>query len=425
MYIKKYLKIFIDKENSLYKLLLIGFLLRILWILIIHTQPTSDFKLMYDTANIVANGNNEAFFGNSYFARFPHDSVTVLYFSMFFRLFKGPLFIIKLVNVLLGTFNVWIVYKIGKNMFNKKLGRIAAFIITFFPPFIIYCSETMAENMAIPLFLTSIYFFFKFTDKQKVRYAIISAILLSFGDLFRPVGKVFIIAYLIYYILIKIKINSRKNIIKSIIAMGIGFIIPTIFISNILVKNNILENQIWKPKEPIIMTILKGTNFETTGAWSEIDSSIPQKYNYNKQEIERVAKGEIINRIREHNFIDIIKFYTEKFVMQWGFGDFGGCSWALEGNPGVKIGYPYISLLSTTLLIFSSIYYFSLIGISILGIVRKKFSNKIMFMYLLLLGFTLFYLLTERQARYAYVCSWIFIFTATNIFSEDIKKNVQ
>ena len=39
-----------------------------------------------------------------------------------------------------------------------------------------------------------------------------------------------------------------------------------------------------------------------------------------------------------------------------------------------------------------------------------------MFYYLILLGFIGFYMLTERQSRYAFVCSWLIILIASGAF---------
>ena len=125
------------------------------WIFLVNTLPTSDFKLMYDTGIEVANGNYSSFYENNYFARFPHDTATVMYISLFFKVIKNPLFLIKFINVIYQTFCVYMIYLIGKKMYNGKIGRITALLMTLFPPFIMYCSEIMSENMAIPLFLIS------------------------------------------------------------------------------------------------------------------------------------------------------------------------------------------------------------------------------------------------------------------------------
>ena len=50
-------------------------------------------------------------------------------------------------------------------------------------------------------------------------------------------------------------------------------------------------------------------------------------------------------------------------------------------------------------------------------------NSNLIFLYLILLGFIGFYLLTERQARYSFICSWIFILTAGSAFYKKTSKH--
>ena len=256
--IKKY----ISREKSIFYILLIAFIIRLAWILIVRTAPISDFQLMYEAGKNVANGNYSCFYGNNYFSRFPHDTITVLYYSLFFRIVKNPLFLIKFMNIIYQTFTVYMIYNISKITYNKKIANISAILITIFSPFIMYCSETMAENMAIPLFLVGVYLFIKYIDNDNILTLIFSTVFLGIGNFFRPVGIIFLIAFILYYITKKIIYYKSKNILKYlyIFIIIIGFLMPKIIISNLLVTNNILEKQLWNGGEPVIMNILKGTN---------------------------------------------------------------------------------------------------------------------------------------------------------------------
>ena len=411
---------FLDNKKSLFYILLIAFIIRLIWIVTVKTLPTSDFKLMYETGRIASNGNFSAFHGQNYFALFPHDSITVLYFSLFFKFLGNPLFLIKFMNVIYETVSVYIVYLIAKNTYNDKVGKIGALLIALFPPFIMYCSETMAENMAIPLFLISVYLFIKYIDTEKIYFIFLSGIFLSLGGLFRPVNIVFLIAYIIYYIVKKVILKKKRYILKLIcISMLIaGYLLPTVIISNILVDNKILENQIWDPGEPVIMTILKGINFQTLGAWSEIDSQLPKECDYNKKMIEEKAIKTIKNTFETHTPLEIIDFYGKKLFLQWGIGDFGAYEWTVANNPGVALSYKDTIILTPIVYILISIYYIFLITLCIKSLIglKEKRNSKLMFYYLILLGFIGFYMLTERQSRYAFVCSWLIILIASGAF---------
>lgn len=402
------MKEFLRKEKNILWILIIAFMLRFIWVWLIKAHPVSDFKLMYDTGEAVAKGNFTGFHGHNYFARFPHDSISVLYFALLFKINKYPLFLLKFLNCIYGTISIYLIYKIGIRIYDKKLGIVTAILLTCFPPFILYTAEAMAENMAIPLFLYSVLLFIKFIQEDSYLILILSGIFLGIGDLFRPVGEVFVIAYIVYYLinLFLYKRNKLKSSIFKIIILVMTFILPTILISNILVNRKILENQLWNPVEPTIVTVLIGTNFKTIGAWNEEDSTLPQEYNYNKELIEKASREKIVERFKEHTPLEIIKFYGEKLGLQWGFGDFGACGWVINNNKTMEI----TNIFANIMMVISWIYYLILLIFSFIGIkkLKNKFNLGIVFFIIVLLGFIGFYMITERQSRYAFIIAWIF-----------------
>lgn len=418
----KKLRYYIENNLSLPKILILAFVLRLIWILVIKTVPTSDFKLMYETGKLAAEGNFAAFHGLSYFNLFPHDSITVLYYSLFFKITNNPLFLIKFMNVVYETFVVYMIYVIGKNIYNKNLAKLGAFLIAIFPPFIMYCSETMAEHMAIPFFLVSVYFFIKFIDTDSILFIFLSGIFLSLGDLFRPVGIIFFIAYLIYFVIKKLILQRKKYLIKllAFIILVIGCALPTVILSNILVKADILQNQIWQPAEPSITTVLKGTNFEALGAWNVEDAKVPSECHFNAKLTTEKSMQLIKQRFESHSIPEIIKFYAEKTFLQWGIGDYGAYGWTVLNNAGESaLKAPSAVVIATISYIIISLYYIFILVFAVKGIFNLKNSKqkgKVMFIYLILLGFIGFYMLTERQSRYSFVCSWTLILTALNGF---------
>lgn len=75
-----------------------------------------------------------------------------------------------------------------------------------------YTSQTMSENMAVPLYIFSVYFFIAAIKGRKNNaYFILSGAFLSFANMFRMVGAVFVIAYIMYNIIyIGLKGRNKK-----------------------------------------------------------------------------------------------------------------------------------------------------------------------------------------------------------------------
>ena len=87
-------------------------------------------------------------------------------------------------------------------------------------------------------------------------------------------------------------------------------------------------------------------------------------------------------------------------------------------DPGVALSYKDTIILTPIVYILISIYYIFLITLCIKSLIglKEKRNSKLMFYYLILLGFIGFYMLTERQSRYAFVCSWLIILIASGAF---------
>ena len=139
--------------------------------------------------------------------------------------------------------------------------------------------------------------------------------------------------------------------------------------------------------------------------------------------IEEKAIKIIKNTFEAHTPLEIVGFYGKKLFLQWGIGDFGAYEWTVVNNPGISLSYKDTIILTPIAYILISIYYIFLIILCIKALIRLKErkNSKLMFYCLILLGFIGFYMLTERQSRYAFVCSWLIILIASGAFYKKMK----
>lgn len=408
--IKSYFKNSFFEKINIYHIIFIAFILRLVWILLIPTIPESDFGLMYRYGNNVVVGDYHGFKDFAYFARFAHDTVTVIYFSLFHRIMENPLFLVKLFNVIFQTAAVYYMYKLVKEVFKEeKTARICAFLLTIFPPFIMYTVQTMSENIAMPFYIGSIYLFFKLKDlrgNKIIFYLILCGFTLAIGNMFRMVGLVFLVAYGMYLFIY----DGFKSFIKMFIPIAISFWALMFIVSQSLIGLGVTEVHIWASKEPSITSIVKGTNIESGGKWNSDDALIPDRCNNDTNAIKEESKRIIINRLKETPPIELAKFYFTKLVSQWCEGDFGAFNWSVlyENNQGLpKILENYENEF---LLIVSIVYIIILIRVlKSLFKSRGKQIKEMNFFYILLGGFIVLFLITEMQSRYAFIVAWIFI----------------
>jgi 4-amino-4-deoxy-L-arabinose transferase-like glycosyltransferase len=167
-------------------ILLLAAVLRLLWILLVPTEPISDFAV-FDrlAANIVA--------GRGYVSA---DGSPTTYRPPGYPFFLAGIYAVfghgrlepRLVNVLLGVITCGLAYLVAARLFNQQTGLVAALIVAAFPSHILYANLLATENLFIPLLLTAVAaFLFAVQGKQtRARYLVASGVLLGLCALTRP-----------------------------------------------------------------------------------------------------------------------------------------------------------------------------------------------------------------------------------------------
>ena len=410
------------KMKLIYKIIIImsiGIIGRVLWMININTLPYSDFDTMYKTAEKLVDGNNSGFTGNGYFARFPHLSLMIVYISLYMRIFKEALLAIKIGNLILSSISMYLIYKISLEIFNReKLALISLGISALFAPMITYVGVLATENVAIPFYLASVYAFILYSKNEtEIRKIVLCGFLLGVGNLFRMVGTVMLIAYILY-ILIFMSL-ALKDKLKGAVSVAIPFFLVLFLVSGSLKLLNITEVDLWRGREPAITNVLKGTNFESWGMFNTEDSALPEKYNYDYEKVKKASEEIIKDRLTNSSPIKLIKLYIVKFVVQWGQGDMSGVSWSESGAEDIKF------TMSGNAEIAFQPFYIIIITLTLISLFNKDRINKensiINLFYLTLCGYGALYLITEMQGRYSYIVCWLFIIFATSGIETIIK----
>jgi putative flippase GtrA len=407
-----------SSKNILLFLLTVGFLLRLVWVLSIDNKPISDFNRAYIVAGDFLNGDLSGFRGTSYIARFPHLTGLVLYFAFIRRFFSYPLIVLKIINVILSSSNILIVYGICRKIFknNVKKAYYGAFITALYPPLLIYTGVYCTENMAIPFYLLSVYLFISGLSKSK-KYMVAAGFVLVMGHLFRAVGQVMLIAYLMtLFIYTK---DSLVIKVKKSICILLAFIIPFVGINSTLKAVGITQFDLWKGSESAWTSVLKGTNQDSWGRWNHEDAVMFDKYENDNEALARACKEEIKKRLTNTPVSRLVVFYLRKFSFQWREGDFSASYWAVRGTEPDKM---VVNVEDRGALSFQ-LFYVILLILSYLSLYNKKGVLKnplVMMFYIIFCGYSMLYLITESQDRYSFIACWLMIFMALNNSEETI-----
>ncbi len=408
-------------------IIFLSLVLRVLYFFSIDSLPVSDFGMMFYGGSQFIQGNMEIFQGINYFGRFPHMSLTVMYFGLMQYLFTDALTMTRLVNICFSILNVILLYFIAYKIFqNKKKSLVVMFIAGFFPPMIYYNNVFASENLAMPLFLLSVLFFLKATKENKILFYIVSGIFLSLSHLFRPIEYVVILAYLLFELIYAQ--NKIKQKISVVISIIVSSILPFVLISIMLVQIGITEYPLWHGTEPLTVSMLKGTNIASGGRWNVEDASVFSKFKGDYKAVDAECRRLIKERFKQNPPKEWVAFYIGKYGGQWSSGDFAGTYWAEAGHTDEtaqtwfahgshRENKRIISMHSHGFLC-NQVVWIILVVLSFVGLFRNETSSNrpIQLLYILFCGFSLFLLITESQARYSYIASWIFPILAVSAF---------
>jgi len=141
--------------------------------------------------------------------------------GFFYYIFKGDPRAGSIVSFLFNLSSVYILFHIGKNLFNAKVGLISAFIYAASFEAISYAYWLSNPGPSVPFLFLMFYFFYKFCTKNE-KYLIPSLFCLAMAIQFQILNIIFTLPLIVlYFVLGRTKIGI-KNIFLSLAA----FLLP-------------------------------------------------------------------------------------------------------------------------------------------------------------------------------------------------------
>jgi 4-amino-4-deoxy-L-arabinose transferase-like glycosyltransferase len=133
----------------------------------------------------------------------------------FLLIFQDPLFAGRLLSVVSGLFTVLGVWMICRSCFSKKVGLIAAFLVTVTPYMFFFDRMALVDSMLAAFVTWSIYFGLKLAHMPSYKNAIILGIIMGCAWLTKTPGMVTIVMLPVYLLFFDFKkADLRKRLIK-------------------------------------------------------------------------------------------------------------------------------------------------------------------------------------------------------------------
>ena len=152
--------------------------------------------------------------------------------AFFIKIFKDLIFAPRLVSVIFGILSIIVTFYFGKEIYNKKIGLIAALFVTFSSIEIAWSRQARMYAQFQFFYLLSLYLFYKFINNKSLKYFILALILTISTILSNILGFSLILIYFVYFIL---NFKDFKFIfIKKFLIPIFVFLIP---IGYLIIKN--------------------------------------------------------------------------------------------------------------------------------------------------------------------------------------------
>ncbi len=213
---------FKDPYNlALIGILVFAFCLRLYYFILTKNQP-----LWWDEAEYLSIAKHWAL-GTPYSMIINRPPLFPLLESIFF-LIRLPYWLAKLFFVVFADMGcVFLTYIIGKKLYNKKIGLLAAFLFSIFWSAIFWSMRYQPDALVLLFQLISIYFFMEcfIYGKQKTSYGIASGLFLGLALLIKIQALLLVIIFGILLLIVK-KFSFLKE--KLFWTFSISFVIPII-----------------------------------------------------------------------------------------------------------------------------------------------------------------------------------------------------
>ncbi len=375
------IKNWILKHKTIIFLFLFSFIIRMCIVLLITPPVISDFKTMLD-ASIELVNNTSSYRNMPYFITWGYQIGHVVYQAILLSIINSVTFL-KIVNAIITSLTVVMIYLIGKELSSKKAAFITSIIYSIFLfPLLL---NTILTNQLLPmlLILMAIYLWIK-TKKSNKLVAIIIGILLGISNILRSETIVIIIAFFLYSIYLMIKKENKKQLILNIFLILVSYFLITTSTSFILKATNIsisgLENKnsAWK--------FLEGLNIKTTGQYSNEDAV---KYSYNEIKTKKELKKRIKKEWKQYPIL-----FAKKTKILWINSDLSWPLGHIKNQETLKL-YEGINQIFICFFIILSF-------MSSITLFKKSYKKEQILILLILFIYFGVYLFIEVMPRYAY-----------------------
>ncbi|WP_369901619.1 glycosyltransferase family 39 protein [Bacillus manliponensis] len=410
----------LNEKKCFMMLLLACFVVKVTWICLYKIEPLVDYATFYYTAEDLSKNFQ---IESRYVALFPHIFGYSSFLSIFLKIFGSSYMIPPILNVVLTTISMGLIYFICKKIGGVRTAITASILWILLPSQTIYNMFAISE----PLYCTALLLIWvimiiiheklpKMGIMKLLSYSLLLALLLALMNMVRPIAAVPIIALIIWVFVIDTKHIGDKGVFLK----KVGYIV-TVLVSYFLFSLAAQHYTTARLGEEIATTpgynMYVGFNKESSGTWNEADSKLLMYYSGKEGWTANDAQKQMLEETKDrlkNDDIDFAKLFFDKFMIFLG-GDTAAVSYA---SPVLDHQIRYI--------IISDLFYYFLIAASLVGALlafKDKNKSAALIICLYAIGLTMAQMIVEVAGRYHYSIVLPMIILAALSINHVFKRN--
>lgn len=241
----------IQESKTIIWITFAGFIIRLIYIIETQQSPFiqnlfSDSQIYFDLARTMV--QSSSWFGKE--AHFMSPGYTY-FLAIIMKFFGDSILVIRILQTLISSVNIFLIYLLTKNLFEIKTANIAAAITALYSIFIFYSGAIFGETLQT-FFVTAFLYLLTCEDVKKNKW-ILTGLMLGLAALFR--GNILLLCPVLLiwiYFYYKKSETLRNHLKKAVFYFTIGTAIPVLIIT----LNNHLAN-----KDFVLLSSNGGINF--------------------------------------------------------------------------------------------------------------------------------------------------------------------
>lgn len=124
-------------------------------------------------------------------------------------------------QIILSLISIFLVYKIGKELFSEKIGFIAAVLFSLDLHHLIFVYYILTETIYTTVFLLALLFYIKAIKNNQLKYFLFTGILYGISSLIRPISQFYI--YCVFAFTLIYYFKNWKNSLRFSFLLLIGY----------------------------------------------------------------------------------------------------------------------------------------------------------------------------------------------------------